>query len=175
MQGTQEVPIWSDTRPLFHWRFDESVPMWERRRTIKTELKSLLTGGCSCRLSFETYHSPEFLGVSSYIDEEQGILDWEDGICRFCGLDFRGEGVCCSQKCMSEYDDSLKIACEVCGNKIEFFKGVRHHISYFPEKVILVHPGCHNVIHKTDKFPGLKPSEEEIARFYRGSVSTPFD
>src|SRR5690349_17966005 len=52
MRGTKEVPIWADTRPLFYWNFDATIPMWKRRRTIKTELRKIFTAGCPCRLSF---------------------------------------------------------------------------------------------------------------------------
>ena len=140
--------------------------MWERRRVIKVELRELLKAGCPCRLSFLAHSSPEFAGASSYIDEEEGIFEWDDGFCRVCGADFRNEGSFCSQKCETKYEESLKTACEVCGEKIELMKEIAHHVSYFPEKVIIVHQSCHNKIHKTDKFLHLKPSNEEIARFY---------
>ncbi len=41
--------------------------MWERRRIIKSELRTLLEAGCPCRLSFLSYRSGEFVNVSSYI------------------------------------------------------------------------------------------------------------
>ncbi len=41
-----------------------------------------------------------------------------------------------------------------------------------PEKVIFVHASCHNTIHKTDKFPNPRPSDEESAKFYKKSNVT---
>jgi hypothetical protein len=67
----------------------------------------------------------------------------------------------------------LKTPCQVCGQKIELLKEIRHHVSYFPEKVIFVHPGCHNKIHKTDLFLSLRPSQDEISRFYGVRTTIP--
>src|SRR2546426_6191787 len=119
MRGTEEVPIWSDTSPLFYWNFNSTIPMWERRRVLKKELAKLFTDGCPCRLSFYAYQCDEFQGVNVFIDEEQGFFDLDDGMCRFCNVDFRGEGTYCSDKCEAEYEFSLRSPCEVCGDKIE--------------------------------------------------------
>jgi hypothetical protein len=169
MRGTKEVPIWEDTRPLFYWNFDATTPMWERRRTIKVELRRMLKDGCPCRLSFYWYRTDEFVDVSAAIDEQEGLFDWDDGFCRFCKTDFQKEGSFCTEKCKADYQEGLKTPCQVCGQKIELLKEIRHHVSYFPEKVIFVHPACHNKIHKTNEFPGLRPSDEEISTFYRKS------
>lgn len=168
MRGTEEVPIWQDTKPLFYWKFNVETPNWEKRRLIKRELMSLFEAHCPCRLSFYSpYSSEEFREVNSYIDEGAGIFDWDEGFCRFCGKDFRAEGSFCSRDCNLKYHDALKRPCEVCSAKIDLFKEIRHHVSYFPEKIIFVHAGCHNKIHKTDLYPYLKPSSDEINRFYR--------
>jgi hypothetical protein len=166
MRGTKEVPIWEDTRPLFYWKFDATTALWERRRTIKTELRRAVKDGCPCRLSFYWYRTDEFIEVSASIDEEEGLFEWDDGFCRFCNTDFKNEGSFCSDKCEKDYTESLKTPCQACGQKIELFKEIRHHVSYYPEKVIFVHPSCHNKIHKTDQFPNLRPSDEEISKFY---------
>src|SRR5207253_4397841 len=122
------------------------------------------TAGCSLRLSFYSYRTVEFIDVSSSVDEQEGVFDWDDGICRFCNTDFRKEGSFCSEKCEGDYEESLKTPCQVCGQKMERLSEIRHHVSYFPEKVIFVHPSCHNKIHKTDQFPNLRPSVEEISK-----------
>lgn len=43
---------------------------------------------------------------------------------------------------------------------------VKHHISYFPEKIIYVHTSCHHKIHRTNEHPNLKPKIEDSAKFY---------
>lgn len=166
MRGTSDVPIWEDTRPLFYWSFVATTPMWERRRIIKAEMRRMFKDGCPCRLSFYSYRTDEFVGVGVSVDEEKGLFDWDDGFCRFCTKDFQKEGSFCSEKCEGDYKESLKTPCQVCGQSIELLKEIRHHVSYFPEKVIFVHPACHNKIHKTEQFPNLRPSEEETSKFY---------
>ena len=85
----------------------------------------------------------------------------------FCGNDFQEDGSFCSKECEEKYKDSLKPICEVCGKKIDLSKEVKHHISYIPENVILVHASCHNKIHKKNLFPHLKPSKSETDKFYK--------
>jgi len=153
MRGTEEVPIWSDTRPAFYWKFNASTPMWERRRLMKTELEKLFKSGCPLRLFFYAHDSVELSDVSAFIDEENGVFDWDAGFCRSCSKDIQSDDPFCSSECKENYEDSLKETCELCGNKIEPEHKVRHHVSYSPEKVIVVHPGCHNKIHKTSEFP----------------------
>jgi len=172
MRGTEEVPIWEDTRPLFYWKFESNIPNWKARRLIKNELIKLYKQNCFCRLSFDwSMHireDPIFESVSStYIDEENAIFDWDDGYCRICKKDFQDDGEFCSKECEEKYYDAMKKPCAVCGEKIELFEEVSHHVSYFPEKTIFVHRSCHNLIHKTDKYPKLKPSKEDIDKFYK--------
>lgn len=166
MRGTEEVPIWADVRPLFYWSFEASIPLWKRRRLIKQELIHLFKVGCLCRLSFELHNCEEFEQTSAFINTEEGIFEWDEGYCTFCGKDFQGDGLFCSAQCESEYEISLKPVCDVCGRKI-FNNEIQHHVSYFPERVIAVHASCHNRIHKTDLYPDLKPSKEEINEFYK--------
>ncbi|RZN14222.1 MAG: hypothetical protein EF812_05970 [Methanosarcinales archaeon] len=117
-------------------------------------------------MSFYVPHaSEEFEQTNTYIDEKKGVFDWDDGYCRFCGKDFQSESSFCSKKCEEKYKDTLKTPCDVCGKKIDLFKEVRHHISYFPERVSFVHASCHNKIHKTNLFPHLKPNKDEIDKF----------
>jgi hypothetical protein len=168
MRGTEEVPIWVDTRPLFYWNFEPERPRWERRRLIKKELKNLFNSCCLCRLSFYAPHSSvEFEETSTFIDEERGVFIWDDGYCRLCGKDFQDEGSFCSKLCKEKYKDTLKKPCKVCKKKIPFFKEIKHHISYFPEKTIFVHASCHNKIHKTNLYQHFKPSKEEIDKYYK--------
>lgn len=166
MRGTEIVPIWSDTAPLFYWKFHSKIPNWKRRRLIKDELVELYALDCPCRLSFYFHDSEEFERTSTYTDTENCVFDWDDGHCRFCGKDFQNEGSFCSKDCEEKYREKLKTPCAICGEKIDFRKEVMHHIHYFPEETIFVHADCHNKIHKTNLFPHLKPSKEEIERYY---------
>ncbi len=176
MRGTEEVPIWEDTRPLFYWKFELNAPHWKARRLIRKELINLHNRMCYCRLSFDwSMHISEnhlFESVKGvYIDEENAIFDWGDGYCRVCKKDFQNDGEFCSKECEEIYYDSMKTPCKVCGQKIELFEEVSHHTSYFPEKTIYVHRSCHNLIHKSNKYPHLKPSKEDINKYYRKNIS----
>lgn len=166
MRGTEDVPIWKDTRPLLYWRFNPDVPNWLRRRVIKEELTDLFNEGCPCRLSFYLYNSEEFIETSADINESDGIYDWADGYCRFCGKDFHADGEFCSDECEKNYMLKIGATCAACGKKIEFLKEVRHHVSYFPEEIVYAHSSCHGVIHKTDLYPDLKPPDGDSAVFY---------
>lgn len=161
MRGTKEIPIWKDTRPLFYWRFTSLTPMWERRRIIKNELVALFKANCPCRLSFHVHENEEFRDTSASIDGEHGEYDWDDGYCRVCGKDFRGEGGFCSLECEARNSYRPKPTCEACGKEIEFSE-IAHHVSYYPERIVYVHKSCHQEIHKTDKYPQLKPSQEDM-------------
>lgn len=65
-----------------------------------------------------------------------------------------------------------KNICDVCKKKLFdpklwiFNSLVKHHISYFPIKIIYVHWGCHHKIHRTNKYPELKPLIEDASKFY---------
>ena len=167
MRGTEDVPIWQDTRPLFFRFLDESIPKWKRRRVIKKELVNLAESGCPCRLSFYAPRSwDEFECVNTFVDDETNTYEWDDGYCRFCGKDFQKEGSFCCEECKNKYDDTLKTPCQVCNEKIPLLKEHRHHVSYFPEKIIFVHASCHNKIHKTELYPHLKPCKDDIDKFY---------
>lgn len=75
MRGTEEVPIWQDTRPLFYWQLNNDAPMWRRRRIIKMELERLFRTESPCRLSFHFYNNPEFEGVSTQTSEDEGVFE----------------------------------------------------------------------------------------------------
>lgn len=166
MRGTKEVPIWSDTRPAFFLNFNNDVPGWKRRRSVEEEFKRLFVAGCKCRFFFFLYETPEFEEVGLGLDEENGVLDTPNGYCKFCGKDFGGEGEFCSKECEEKRIDELKTPCKACGKKIEFGEEISHHISYFPEKTILVHRSCHTRIHRTEAFSTLRPSKADIEKFY---------
>ena len=170
MRGTEEVPIWEDTRPLFYWNINDGIPGWKARRVVRLELEKLFRAGSPCRLSGEVHDDPLFEESGGiFVDESEGVFYWNDGYCKECGKDFQGEGEFCSKECEVAYTDRLKKPCEACGKKIDFREEITHHVSYFPEKTILVHRSCHTRIHRSDAFPHLRPTKEDIDRFYSRS------
>lgn len=60
--------------------------------------------------------------------------------------------------------------CIVCGRYMDIDKIEEHHISYsvddFPEITVKVHKRCHNIIHHTDYYPGLKPRKGQSNKHY---------
>ncbi len=194
MRGTEDVAIWNDTRPLFYWKFANSVPNWERRHLLKYELSRLFQTQCSCRLSFYAPRSSiEFENISIFIDTDNGVYDWDIGFCCYCKKDFQNEGEYCSTECRENYKNSLiqecivckkKVhsfddwdtaealneLCTVCNEKMCFHNSIGHHVNYFPEEIIYVHRGCHNKIHRTNNYPYLKPKQSDIDRFYNKEI-----
>lgn len=66
--------------------------------------------------------------------------------------------------------------CIVCGRSLSNTETEIHHISYpvngFPEITVEVHKRCHNIIHNTDAYPGLKPRKGHSAQYYSQKEST---
>jgi hypothetical protein len=183
MRGTEEVPIWRDPSPLFYCKFNEDIPKWKRNRLKSEEFKDLKS--CNVRQSFyqdeeilEEYYEivDKFIGsdLNFYFDSDDLI---EDGYCIFCNKDMQKEGLFCDDKCKKkfiwqkqkehdEWIETQKETCELCKEKIGYQEEIEHHVSYFPEKKIILHKKCHNKIHKTNKHPELKPSKEDVKKFY---------
>lgn len=45
---------------------------------------------------------------------------------------------------------------------------LRHHISYYPEKLVNVHSSCHRLIHvPKPKYPELVPDRKQLLRWFR--------
>ncbi len=59
--------------------------------------------------------------------------------------------------------------CAACKKPIAKNKGLWHHVSYFPEKVLPVHHDCHDKIHKKPKseYPDLTPPKGDSLVFYK--------
>jgi hypothetical protein len=58
--------------------------------------------------------------------------------------------------------------CFVCGKESKI---VKHHITYNPEKIILVCESCHDLIHRTELHNELKPVKGESKEFYKNQRS----
>ncbi len=56
-------------------------------------------------------------------------------------------------------------SCVACGAEIQG-KGMKHHVSYFPERMVQVDKRCHRLIHQTDDFPELRPTAYDSLKFY---------
>ena len=61
------------------------------------------------------------------------------------------------------------ILCNACDKMIYVGQVIiRHHVTYFPEQIVIVHVGCHNHIHMTpSKYPHLKPDPRQVTRWYK--------
>ena len=155
MRSSEVVPIWEDTSPLFYYQFNAEMPDWEKRRILNEELRQITNAGCLCRLSFE-----ETL-ISSNVGERGG-----DGFCMTCGKDFQNEGEFCSKECEKAYGELHQTRCAKCGKLIDWGSGVKHHISYEPEKTIEICKSCHLKIHKSKENSALKPTKDSSKRYY---------
>lgn len=133
------------------------------------------------RARLKSYGIPDFI----YLD-----FFGQNGHCYNCNKFFQNVGFFCSDECRKTYIkkeivnllNQNKRFCEVCGTRIiqaelssaalEYLgvKGkdrfVIHHISYYPERVMVVCPECHSKIHHSDIYPKLKPPLGESKRFY---------
>ena len=43
---------------------------------------------------------------------------------------------------------------------------ILHHVSYFPEEIVLVHTMCHATIHHSFEYPHLRPRDGHAKKFY---------
>lgn len=58
-----------------------------------------------------------------------------------------------------------KSLCPVCQSSNVYL--IKHHVSYFPERLILVCQNCHAKIHSNEKFfPELTPPNGDSIKFY---------
>lgn len=133
LRGKEDCPIWQNTMPMFWWHFYNGYSHLEKTRIITKHLSQLNNENCK----IET-------------------LNWSQ--C-FCGKLFIGEGSFCSSDCERAYMESLYTKCSVCGSVVEKDAMHTHHTQYIPEKTMRVCPSCHTRIHKTDKYPDLKPDD----------------
>ncbi len=125
-------------------------------------------------------------GMLSFVDQEGKCHNDQ------CGRRFNAPGFFCSDRCREVYIKRLlaseintsKKFCAVCGTIIleeglletcRGFLDIRgceeaqiHHVSYFPEKTILVCKNCHQKIHHTEEFQELKPPTGDSKKFYNG-------
>ncbi len=175
MRGTKLAPIWNDPRPLFYWIFDNDQPLWKHRRQIKEELLNLEKNNVEYSLCLVVenllFEQSNVIG-----DEVNLIFPWFDGFCEFCGKDFQNDGRFCSieceKKCIEKIENEQEeqrlclikegplIECCVCKkNTQENPETVyhKHHVSYFPEEIVITCLSCHQAIHNTEEYPHLKP------------------
>jgi hypothetical protein len=165
MRSSEVIPIWEDTRPLFYWKFNDEVTMWKRRRIIKNEMLKLHAGSCPCRLSFYSHETEEFISTSDcpgYINVDEGIFEWQDGYCLFCGKDLESDEPFCDENCRKEYQDSFKDSCKICNKKLDWKEDVGHHLNYAEDVQIIVCKSCHAKIHLTNnpEFEDYKPVDK---------------
>ena len=152
---------------MFYCLPEKNMPLWKVRRRMKIELEELNRSGCFCRLPYNMRAGEDvFAGTHVVIYQEICYYGWNDGYCGHCGKDFQNEGSFCSVECKQKYHDVTLENCKVCNESLEDREYVKHHVSYFPEEIIFVHRKCHGMIHKTDNYLNLKPSQDDMKRFY---------
>jgi len=167
MQGTKEIPIWSDTSPMMYWIIPSEVPTWKARRLVAEEYRLLWDLGCRCRFSNEaTMEGTGIFGASRFLDDSEGIISWPDGFCVECGADFASDGDFCSTECELRDKDRHSDRCAACGGIVEYDERIDHHASYFPEEIVTVHRSCHGRIHKGTAFKDLRPPAGDSEKFY---------
>ena len=83
MRGTEEVPIWEDSSPLFYAKFLNEIPQWKKKRLLEKEFFEVAI----CRLSFYDECEPD-----GWVFSEGG-----NGYCIICGKDFQSDGLYCSE------------------------------------------------------------------------------
>lgn len=66
---------------------------------------------------------------------------------------------------LSVFDREIRETCEACEKPFYGRPRLNHHVSYFPEDIVEIHRSCHMKIHRTDKYPDLKPPEGDYKRF----------
>lgn len=177
MRGTDEVPIWQDTTPLFYFFPYKKVPRWKVNR-LKDNEYSNLRKNIPIRISFyedeeviENYYPTidKFFGKedNKYFNIEEEDI-YENGFCKFCNKDMQKEGIFCDVNCYEkfiqkkkkEYNDwleSRKIECPICKKRVEPEQMHEHHINYDEEDTILICSSCHTEItFHLDKYPKLK-------------------
>lgn len=109
MRGTEIVPIWSDTSPLFYVKFKINLSAWKKNRIINTEIERLEKNVYFVRYMGDFY-GPDYENneddPSTWYDGSDGFWNerinygWiEDGYCKVCGKDFEDGGFYCSEKC----------------------------------------------------------------------------
>lgn len=152
-------PIWPDSynslnSPWFYVNFKVEYPRWLKSRLAGEEFNSL-------KICIERYH-----------EEGEGEYDinCRAGYCERCGVDIQGDSWHCSscQKALAEASTALTEAsreiCPCCSKSKYPGEFVEHHTSYTTGKTIRICRNCHTIVHKTDKYPDLKPVDERPKR-----------
>lgn len=178
MRGTEEVPIWDDTRPLFYAypkdRKEAGKHQTEAiRQIIASEIYRLHSIGIDVRLSFCAECEPNGQNFGVYYrcvncDEPFGHVS-QKSYCDKCMAQYETERLA---KDIRESAVGLNRAgkCSICGQRIlnkgeivgikqnlgkevEIREGEVHHMHYIPERTIYVCRQCHSKIHhSTDPF-----------------------
>ena len=166
--STTEVPIWEDASAMIHDQL--RAPDWLRRKILRTVEEELTEHEIPFRYSFYATSEPGGLWVGP-LDESQEPFDPEhnfappDGRCHRCGCDLLTEDIWC-EDCRGkrglelwENEQSARIPCEVCGDRVPTGYLVVHHVSYGPPEVtVTVCRSCHQQIHRGKLRPDLKPA-----------------
>ena len=158
MRGTEVVPIWDDPCPLIYTSSKQEA--WKRRRVIRYAIQELDYGNIPHRFSF--YQTGELEGL--FADEADNLAD---GQCKTCRNEIDYDGLFCSAKCETTFNQIKKarerryeVKCRICGKKLDWGSDrIEHHIDYEEDKTIDVCRSCHASIHAHNKeHPELAPT-----------------
>ena len=190
MRGTEMIPIWESPEPIIDFKFDSNIQEWQQVRIREKELEMFRNNIVPWRFTYEE--------DEHWMDWDREKIYWHnifgdsDGFCKCCGKDMKNNNYFCSEECkeiaikkqLARQINNSDEFCYVCKTKKISSKQeikdifdvelpdvlLNHHVSYFPEKTIPVCRKCHNLIHKTDNYPDLKPDYHEIRKFYAPKV-----
>lgn len=169
MRSTDVIPIWEDPCPMLY--SSKTDKPWKARKALRKASEQLENSCVEYRYSF--YHdcenSEEEIEEIRASMDNYGIYDLPDGQCHMCSEEFDSNGLFCSENCEKaylqlkelrdeEFNDEIK--CSLCSKSLDRWSKntINHHISYEPEKIIIVCRSCHRKIHSKHKeHPELAP------------------
>lgn len=159
MRGTDYVPVWQDTSPLFYVGQCD-IPRWRLSRIASQEFSRL---GC-CRLptmSDDTYYCIDAPDLGHYA---LGL-----GYCVHCGKDIESDDDYCSPECAEASRLASMAHCVVCNKPIEGTGLVFHHTNYAKDETVDVCRSCHLRIHRGTDLTQWKPvDKKQTTLFWRG-------
>lgn len=162
-RATEKIIFYADLRikdwhrdfadfPHFYFQKIDDIPDWLLNRFINEEI-SMLGIRYKVDVNLSGFEPPTY---NNY-----------NGICCFCGRDFQDDGDYCSEECKLAHEETYKSNCVVCGKDLDYNSVIKHHVNYNPEKIIDVCRSCHLKIHRSDKYPNLKPKVKRLVWYER--------
>lgn len=172
LNGTRESSILDDSR-IYLWVYKEDNLDWKEKNPDWVLRRALLIA----RNELQIHDIPLPTRFNFYEECEPGGLFFgtqfqmvPKGLCNLCGEILNKESLFCSEKCEKAYIQLVEMQkeemeqskkCALCNKFLTYFPEdtIVHHVSYKPEKTIVVCRSCHSKIHSNhDKYPDLAPN-----------------